>query len=165
MSEKSVHYIDSPLGMIELQGNNGFLTDLNFRERRSDAETGSIPVLDAAAAQLAEYFAGTRTVFDIPLALNGTAFQREVWEALRTIPFGRTATYGGLARKIGRPSAVRAVGAANGANPVSIIVPCHRVIGADGSLTGYGGGMDRKRRLLEHERKFAPPPRGLSPLI
>lgn len=152
MSEKKIFYIDSPLGTIELREKNGFLTDLNFREKPAGTKTPASPVFSSCAAQLKEYFAGTRTVFEIPLALEGTIFQREVWETLRAIPFGRTASYGEIARKIGRPSAVRAVGAANGANPVSIIVPCHRVIGANGSLTGYGGGMERKKWLLEHER-------------
>jgi methylated-DNA-[protein]-cysteine S-methyltransferase len=98
--------------------------------------------------QLDEYFAGTRTDFDLPLSLHGTDFQRRVWLELTRIPYGETISYGELARRIGRPNAMRAVGLANGRNPVSIIVPCHRVIGADGSLTGYGGGLDRKRLLL-----------------
>jgi methylated-DNA-[protein]-cysteine S-methyltransferase len=99
-------------------------------------------------AQLEEYFAGERTVFDVPLVLDGTAFQRRVWGALRDIPYGTTISYGELARRIGQPSASRAVGLANGRNPISVIVPCHRVIGADGTLTGYGGGLERKQLLL-----------------
>jgi len=105
----------------------------------------------AVRDQLDEYFAGERTGFDVPLAPRGTAFQLRVWEELRRIPYGETISYGELARRIGRPTAVRAVGASNGRNPISILVPCHRVIGADGSLTGYGGGLDRKRFLLELE--------------
>ena len=101
--------------------------------------------------QLAEYFAGERAAFDVALALEGTSFQRTVWGALQDIPYGQTISYGELARRIGRPSAIRAVGLANGRNPVSLIVPCHRVIGGDGSLTGYGGGIERKRFLLELE--------------
>ncbi len=107
--------------------------------------------LAAAASQLAEYFAGRRTGFDLPLAMAGTAFQRRVWAALREIPYGETVSYGELARQIGQASASRAVGLANGRNPVSIVVPCHRVVGTDGSLTGYGGGLDRKRFLLDLE--------------
>ncbi|MBN1939344.1 MAG: methylated-DNA--[protein]-cysteine S-methyltransferase [Candidatus Aminicenantes bacterium] len=153
MNDGRVLYLDSPLGTIELRGKNGFLTDLNFREKPPGFQEAKIPVLEGWAAQLAEYFAGARTTFEIPLALEGTVFQAEVWEALRTVSFGRTASYVEIARKIGRPSAVRAVGAANGANPVSIIVPCHRIVGADGSLTGYGGGLWRKKWLLEHEKR------------
>lgn len=108
-----------------------------------------------AAEQLAEYFAGARVAFDLPLAPRGTPFQRRVWDALREIPYGETISYAQLARRIDRPKAMRAVGAANGRNPIGIVVPCHRVIGADGSLTGYGGGLDRKRALLEHEARVS----------
>lgn len=115
-------------------------------------------VLEATAAQLREYFAGQRTVFDIPLdTATGTPFQRVVWAALREIPYGETWTYGELARHIGQPTAFRAVGLANGKNPISIIVPCHRVIGSGGSLTGYGGGLDRKELLLALERGNSSP--------
>jgi len=102
--------------------------------------------------QLEEYFAGTRTVFELPVAPAGTAFQQRVWDELQRIGFGETVSYGELAARIGRPGSARAAGSANAANPVSIIIPCHRVIGTDGSLTGYGGGLEAKRRLLEHER-------------
>ena len=108
-------------------------------------------MLVAAARQLAEYFAGRRRAFDLPLAPAGTPFQQQVWRQLLQIPFGSTCSYGALARAVGRPSASRAVGAANGRNPISIIIPCHRVIGSDGSLTGYGGGEPAKRWLLDHE--------------
>ena len=111
--------------------------------------------LAAAASQLAEYFAGQRTAFDLPLAIAGTEFQRRVWAALREIPYGRTVSYGELARGIGRASASRAVGLANGRNPLSIVLPCHRVIGSDGSLTGYGGGLGRKRFLLDLEQRVS----------
>jgi len=111
-------------------------------------------VLRAACQQLAEYFASERTVFDLPLGLlAGTTFQRSVWEALRAIPCGKTTSYGALARDIGRPHAVRAVGAAVGRNPLGIVVPCHRVLGSQGALTGYAGGLDRKRALLALERR------------
>jgi methylated-DNA-[protein]-cysteine S-methyltransferase len=111
------------------------------------------PVLAAAARQLDEYFAGQREVFELPLAPRGTDFQRAVWAALRAIPHGETRSYEQVAKAIGRPTASRAVGAANGKNPIAIIVPCHRVIGADGSLTGYAGGLPVKRWLLRHERR------------
>jgi methylated-DNA-[protein]-cysteine S-methyltransferase len=112
-------------------------------------------VLDEVERQLSEYFSGQRQAFDLPLALEGTAFQRRVWDALLGIGYGRTLSYGQLADQIGQPTAARAVGLANGRNPVSIIVPCHRVVGADGSLTGYGGGLDNKHRLLELERRVS----------
>lgn len=112
--------------------------------------------LPAARAQLEAYFDGARRVFDLELKLEGTAFQRQVWQALLEIPYGQTKSYGEQARRIGLPDAARAVGAANGQNPVSIIVPCHRVIGANGALTGYGGGIDRKRWLLAHEASQRP---------
>ena len=108
-------------------------------------------VLHKTKQQLTEYFEGKRKTFDLPLSLKGTPFQLECWNALQRIPYGATATYGEIARSIGRPAAVRAVGAANGANPIPIIVPCHRVIGSNGSLTGFGGGIDMKRWLLDFE--------------
>jgi len=111
----------------------------------------------AAASQLKSYFAGQLTEFDLPLAPAGTEFQRRVWAGLRTIPYGETVSYGELARQLGSPSASRAVGLANGRNPIAIVVPCHRVIGSDGSLTGYGGGLDRKRFLLALERDMRIP--------
>jgi methylated-DNA-[protein]-cysteine S-methyltransferase len=107
--------------------------------------------LAPVASQLDEYFAGRRRRFDVPLAPRGTAFQLEVWRALQQIPYGETRTYAGIARAVGRPAAIRAVGSANGANPIPIIIPCHRVIGSNGSLTGFGGGIDVKRRLLDLE--------------
>jgi methylated-DNA-[protein]-cysteine S-methyltransferase len=110
-----------------------------------------VPPFEAARAQLAAYFAGRLTAFDLPLALHGTEFQRRVWQALQTIPYGTTTTYGQLARQLGMPNGSRAVGLANGRNPIAIIVPCHRVIGADGTLTGYGGGLPRKAALLDFE--------------
>lgn len=109
------------------------------------------PVLAETARQLADYFAGTRTVFDVKLDATGTDFQKKVWQALSTIPSGETRTYAQIATQIGKPDAVRAVGAANGRNPISIIVPCHRVIGSTGKLTGFAGGLEAKAWLLEHE--------------
>ena len=107
--------------------------------------------------QLGDYFAGRLTSFDVPMQLEGTPFQREVWQGLLEIDYGETISYGELARRIGRPRAVRAVGLANGQNPIAVIVPCHRVIGADGTLTGYGGGLDRKRLLLDLEARLLAP--------
>ena len=118
---------------------------------RVSGRRGTNDVLNRVAAQLEEYFAGTRTTFDLPLEPSGTDFQLSVWELLRKIPYGVTTSYGELARRLGDPKATRAVGAANGANPIPIIVPCHRVVGSKGELTGFGGGLDRKRWLLEHE--------------
>lgn len=109
-------------------------------------------VLAVARAELGAYFAGRLTAFTVPLAAAGTSFQQRVWAALRRVPFGTTTSYGALARALGRPGAARAVGLANGRNPIAIIVPCHRVIGADGTLTGYGGGLERKRWLLAHDQ-------------
>lgn len=148
----------SPLGTLQLTAADGALTGLHFpgqkhdRPRRTDWQRAdSEPVLAQARSQLTEYFTGRRTDFDVPLAPQGTAFQQAVWRALLTVPFGRTSTYGAIAAVVGRPSAVRAVGAAVGANPLGIVVPCHRIIGRDGSLTGYAGGLDRKAKLLALE--------------
>lgn len=122
---------------------------------RDDSDDG---LLGEARAQLSAYFAGERTDFDLPLAPVGTPFQLKVWQALRGIPYAGTINYGQLAAQVGNPAASRAVGLANGRNPISIVVPCHRVIGADGSLTGYGGGLGRKRTLLDLERRVAGEP-------
>ncbi len=116
---------------------------------------GRHPILDRSAEELLDYFAGTRTSFDLPLAPRGTPFQQQVWAALRTIPYGETRSYGELAAAIGRPKSARAVGAANGRNPLSIVIPCHRVVGADGSLTGFAGGVDTKRQLLDLESQVS----------
>ncbi len=151
-------HCDSPVGMLLLTADDKALTGIHFsggRQPEIEAdwrERPDHPVLRAAARQLEEYFAGRRRRFDLPLAPEGTPIQRAVWEALRAIPYGETQSYGDVARRIGRPKAVRAVGAANGSNPISIVVPCHRVIGADGSLTGYGGGLPRKKKLLALEQ-------------
>ncbi len=148
--------IDSPLGAMPCARDDEGIVTLLLPHGRSGAEPAPDWVRDDAAfddvrTQLAEYFAGTRTTFDLPLHLIGSAFQRKVWAALLEIPCGETTSYGELAAAIGVPGAARAVGLANGQNPVPIIVPCHRVIGANGSLTGYGGGLDAKRWLLTHE--------------
>ena len=151
--------VDSPIGPLVLAERDGALAGLYMEEHRhAPAPEAHGPrddtALPAVREQLAAYFAGELEQFDLPLAAPPTAtpFQREVWEALRAIPYGQTWTYGDLAAHIGRPRAVRAVGLANGRNPVSIVVPCHRVVGANGTLTGYGGGVERKRFLLDLER-------------
>ena len=150
-------YFESPIGRLLLTSDGSALTGLYMEPSRKARSTEgwtqdvTVAPLSAAVRQLTEYFAGTRRVFDLPLCPQGTDFQRRVWRELTEIPYGETRSYGELAKRIDSPSASRAVGLANGRNPISILVPCHRVIGADGSLTGYGGGLDRKRWLLAHE--------------
>jgi methylated-DNA-[protein]-cysteine S-methyltransferase len=148
---------DSPVGRLTLVSEDGVLTALHLPAAQLPPlpEPSADPVLELAAAQLAEYFAGHRRDFELPLDARGTAFQRAVWSALRDIPYAATTSYGAIATRVGRPRAVRAVGAANGRNPLAIIIPCHRVIGSDGGLTGYGGGLPTKRWLLGHERDVA----------
>ena len=144
--------IDSPIGEILLTAEGGALTRLYMAPFDVDPAWKRDPdALAEPARQLAEYFAGERTEFELELAPAGTAFQQRVWALLLAIPYGETTTYGALADELGNPRTVRAVGLANGRNPISIVVPCHRVIGADGSLVGYGGGLERKRALLAHE--------------
>ena len=148
--------IDSPIGELLLLGDGEELHGLYMQGGRKPAriaprwKRSAAPFADVRA-QLREYFAGERSAFETPLALHGTPFELKVWRALVEIPYGETASYGEIAARVGRPSAARAVGLANGRNPIAVIVPCHRVIGADGTLTGYGGGLERKRLLLELE--------------
>jgi O-6-methylguanine DNA methyltransferase len=152
-----VTVVDSPIGRLSLYSDGEALTGLYMEKREPPGEWipgEDIAVLKSAAQQLKEYFTGARRDFDLPVALHGTAFQCKVWEHLRSIPCGETWSYGQLAQRIRQPTASRAVGLANGRNPVSIVIPCHRVIGSDGSLTGYGGGLERKQWLLEHERNM-----------
>jgi methylated-DNA-[protein]-cysteine S-methyltransferase len=152
------HRIDSPLGELQLVGDGRALTALQMSPRAEPA--GGVRDPEAFAdveAQLEAYFAGQLTEFDVPLAPRGSGFQLAVWAALTRIPYGETASYGQIADEVGRPDAVRAVGSTNGRNPIAVIIPCHRVIGADGSLVGYGGGLDRKRLLLELEAEHAAP--------
>jgi methylated-DNA-[protein]-cysteine S-methyltransferase len=144
---------ESPVGRLFLAEENGALTDLRFGPIPDSAQVEN-PLLRAAAGQLREYFDGARLDFDLPLDPHGTAFQKAVWAALRTIPYGETRAYRDIAMAVGKPTACRAVGSANNRNPISIIIPCHRVVGADGSLVGYGGGLDTKRFLLDLEKKY-----------
>jgi methylated-DNA-[protein]-cysteine S-methyltransferase len=161
--------VDSPIGALTLVARGDalralYMGDLSVGEHRHAPDPATFgptaapgsparAVLDRTATQLAEYFAGTRTAFELPLDVDGTEFQRRVWDALTRIPYGVTRSYGQVAAEIGRPGASRAVGLANGRNPVSIVVPCHRVIGAGGALTGYGGGLERKAALLAFEQR------------
>lgn len=148
--------VDSPIGPLGLIASDVALQGVVFDGRGIRPE-GSAPVLDEAARQLMAYFEGDLVSFDLPLELNGTDFQRQCWLALATIPYGQTVSYGEQARRLGLGSdKARAVGAANGSNPLPIVLPCHRVIGADGSLTGFGGGLHVKRFLLEHEGALLP---------
>ncbi|MBS0201152.1 MAG: methylated-DNA--[protein]-cysteine S-methyltransferase [Proteobacteria bacterium] len=150
-------HIASPVGDLLVATDDNGLRAIEFPRNRHPMKRddgwieGAHPLIDEAQRQLDDYFAGKRTIFDVPLAPRGTPFQLAVWQALREIPFGDTWTYGDLARHINQPSAVRAVGAANGRNPIPVIVPCHRVIGSDGSLTGFGGGLPTKEFLLRLE--------------
>ena len=149
--------LDTPLGPLHVAARDGAIVALTLASpdpswRRDDAT----PPLAAARAQLTAFFAGERRWFDLPLALEGTPWQRSVWDAVAAIPFGETRTYASVAASLGRPGASRAVGHANGRNPACIVVPCHRVVGSDGSLTGYAYGLDAKRALLEHEGVLTP---------
>ncbi|MEM0514933.1 methylated-DNA--[protein]-cysteine S-methyltransferase [Pseudoalteromonas sp. YIC-827] len=143
--------IDTPLGELVIQASDTGLCYVGFDiERKADASANAITA--QAKSQLAEYFQGVRSQFDLPLDTKGTEFQRQIWQALGSIAYGENVSYSDIARLVDNPKAVRAVGAANGRNPISIIVPCHRVIGANGTLTGYAGGLERKRWLLAFEQ-------------
>jgi len=149
--------IPTPIGRLDVVADDDAVVEIHFEhDDRPDAhpvERGTHPVLDRAADQLEEYFGGSRTEFDLPLAPQGTAFQLEAWAALRRIPYGETITYGQQALLLGDRNKSRAVGAANGRNPIPIVVPCHRVVGSNGHLTGFAGGLDTKAWLLDHERR------------
>jgi len=148
--------IDSPIGPLTLAGDGGVLTNLRMVDQTYEPDRADWVLDDSAfpdaVDQLAAYFAGELKEFDLELEMSGTEFQRKVWGALRTIPYGETRSYGEIAEQIGSPNASRAVGLANGHNPIAVIVPCHRVIGANGGLTGFGGGIERKSALLELEK-------------
>lgn len=155
-------FVDTPLGRLRLTAVNEGLTSIGFDGDRyarpqdpSWVRDAAFPALRRGVAQIAAYFAGKRSVFDLPLAPPGTTFQRAVWKAIATVQWGETISYAELARRAGHPGSARAAGAATGRNPLAIVVPCHRIVGSDGSLTGYAGGLDRKRALLALEQKGA----------
>jgi methylated-DNA-[protein]-cysteine S-methyltransferase len=160
MTNQRSRTIASPIGELTLVASDDGVTNILFDgEEPQDfglpenlESAAADPILDAAADQLGEYFEGGREAFDIPLDLHGTSFQKAAWLALAEVPYGSTISYGAQAAAIGRPGAARAIGAANGQNPIPIVLPCHRIIGADGSLTGFGGGLDVKQKLLDLER-------------
>lgn len=158
-SMRSICFYDTSIGRIGIAENGEAITDLWFADKvdpskvnLQQAKMGETPLLKKAAAQLKEYLDGTRTEFDLPLAIEGTEFQNAVWKALLAIPYGETRSYADIAQFIGNSKACRAVGMANNRNHIAIIVPCHRVIGANGKLVGYGGGLDKKERLLTLEK-------------
>jgi methylated-DNA-[protein]-cysteine S-methyltransferase len=155
-------YVDSPLCRIVLTSDGDSLTGLYFEGQKYEPQLGSdwaedatLPLFAMASDQLAEYFAGERSRFELPLAPVGTPFQQRVWQRLQVIPYGARLSYGAIAQSLGQPRATRAVGAAVGRNPLSVIIPCHRVVGSDDSLTGYAGGIERKKALLELEASHA----------
>ena len=145
-------FINTPVGILELKGDAEGLASALFKDEENDVVSEKIPKeLKDAALQLQEYFEGNRKEFNLKLSLEGTDFQKRVWEELQQIPFGKTTSYQQMANTLGDPKVIRAAASANGKNPISIIIPCHRVIGSDGSLTGYAGGLHRKKWLLEFE--------------
>jgi methylated-DNA-[protein]-cysteine S-methyltransferase len=145
-----IDYLDTPSGLLKIYAHDKAINAITFVEHQEE-DTATNALTAQAALQLTEYFANTRRTFDLPLAPAGTVFQQQVWQLLRDIPYGETVSYSIIAQRLGNPKAVRAVGSANGKNPISIIVPCHRVIGANGTLTGYAGGLARKSQLLRLE--------------
>jgi methylated-DNA-[protein]-cysteine S-methyltransferase len=155
-----ITHLDSPIGVLTLVASDAGLTHVLFEDQTPEdaglpadlPEDDQHPTLAAAAAQLGEYFAGDRKDFELTLDLRGTDFQQDAWRELAKVPYGETRSYGEQAEAIGRPGAFRAVGAANGRNPIPIILPCHRIVGANGDLTGFAGGLDTKRQLLNHEQ-------------
>jgi methylated-DNA-[protein]-cysteine S-methyltransferase len=144
----------SPLGFLVITGSETVITNIDFSDEQVMQSAKIPPILQACKSQMMEYFSGKRKAFSLPLAPEGTAFQQKVWENLSTIPFGNTTSYAHLASELGDIHSIRAVGNANGKNPIPIIIPCHRVIGADGKLVGYSGGLWRKQWLLEFEERF-----------
>lgn len=144
--------VETPVGTLTIVAGDGGLAAVLFGGEPGAAEEPD-PVIAATARQLEEYFGGERRAFDLPLELSGTPFQRRAWLALADVPYGTTRSYGEQARRLGAPGAARAVGAANGRNPLPIVLPCHRLVGADGTLTGYGGGLEIKRTLLDLEAR------------
>lgn len=151
---EGIQYYDSPVGTLVIKSSGDAIAVINFNKEEKRAEH-SAPVIRQAIEELDEYFSGTRKFFTFPLAPDGTAFQRQVWDALLEIPYGKTESYSELALRIGNLKSIRAVGLANGQNPIAIVIPCHRVIGKDGTMVGYGGGVDNKIWLLRHEGAIA----------
>src|SRR5690554_2681713 len=148
-------FTQSPIGVIEIVGNSEGVSSILFKDDDSLAISENIPKeLNDVVTQLQEYFEGKRSTFNVKIAPKGTDFQKRVWNELLNIPFGKTLNYQQIANKLGDPKVIRAAASANGENPISIIIPCHRVIGSDGSLTGYAGGLHRKKWLLEHENPW-----------
>ena len=152
----SVAIVDSPVGRLRLEADENVITTIFFHATEPLSRGRLTGVLADLQAQLRDYFSGKLETFDLPLAPRGTPFQQDVWTALTKIPYGETVSYAAIAKRIGRPDAVRAVGAANGQNPIPIVIPCHRVIGSNGSLTGFGGGLPAKRFLLSLESTQRP---------
>ncbi len=152
MAELYRAYLKTEIGWVEVRGTRDAITGINFVDEKHPDANGDSPAVEAGVRQLTEYFRGERTTFDLPLEFHGTEFQKSVWRALLEVPFGKTASYRDIAARVGNPKAVRAVGGANGKNPISIVAPCHRIIGSNGTLTGYGGGLWRKEWLLAHEK-------------
>lgn len=152
MRAKHNLYLESPVGTIELVSDEAGVRAIHFLNDAPDHDNPD-ELLQEAGRQLQAYFSGSSREFSFPVSLSGSAFQMRVWDALRNIPFGTTTTYGILARQLGEPNLTRAVGFANGSNPLAIVIPCHRVIGSNGKLTGYAGGLSRKQWLLEHEQR------------
>lgn len=155
---RELFYCDTPVGRLGISAAGEYITGVFFDGmfRFSNVREAQTPVIRRACRQLQEYFSGRRTDFDLPLAVQGTEFQTDVWKALASIPYGQTRTYAQIAERIGRPRAFRAVGMANHCNPIAIVLPCHRVVGAKGALTGYAGGLEAKRYLLELEAGHLP---------
>ncbi len=148
-------FYNSPIGLIELSGTENSITSLYFKDEDFNTDIKSNANLDRCAEQIDEYFNGKRKIFELNLQSDGSVFQKKVWDELLKIPFGKTRSYMEITKLLGDPKAIRAVANANGQNKISIIIPCHRVIGSDGSLTGYGGELWRKKWLLDHEQKFS----------
>lgn len=146
-------YYKSPIGLLEIRAEDNQLLALTFLDEQHESETTATPFTQEVKKQLEEYFSGLRKDFDLPLAPRGTDFQVRVWQLLQRIPMGQTSSYLEMARQLGDEKVIRAAASANGKNPIAILIPCHRVIGSDGSLTGYAGGLWRKKWLLEHEQK------------
>jgi methylated-DNA-[protein]-cysteine S-methyltransferase len=151
---KALIYHQSPIGLLEIRAEDEYITAIYFVEEATEAVIPS-PAVEQCALQLDEYFAGKRRDFELPLRPEGTLFQRKVWALLQHIPFGETISYLTLAKQLGDAKCIRAAGTANGKNPVSILIPCHRVIGTNGKMIGYGGGLWRKKWLLNHENSFS----------